>query len=110
VEPTTSVAVVPSCVSSLSGLRDEVWRLFSGERGFSGGVAVGVSRCWQAITVQRWRGSSERVEMRGGRLAVTDAARDAIRRLCRDAGRQVLLLSWPGGAVCLPFAVYTDGV
>jgi hypothetical protein len=45
--------------------------------------------------------------MRGGRLVVTDAARDAVRRLCRDTGRQVLLLSWPGGAVCLPSSLYT---
>jgi len=45
--------------------------------------------------------------MRGGRLVVTDAARDAIRRLCRDTGRQALLLSWPGGAVCVPSSLYT---
>jgi uncharacterized protein (DUF779 family) len=45
--------------------------------------------------------------MRGGRLVVTDAARDAIRWLCRDTGRQALLLSWPGGAVCLPSSLYT---
>jgi hypothetical protein len=64
-------------------------------------------RCWQAITVQRSQSSPERVDMRGGRLVVTDAARDAIRRLCRDTGRQALLLSWPGGAVCLPSSLYT---
>ena len=45
--------------------------------------------------------------MRGSRLVVTDAARDAIRRLRRDTGRQALLLSWPGGAVCLPSSLYT---
>jgi uncharacterized protein (DUF779 family) len=58
-------------------------------------------------TLQRSHGSSERVDMRGGRLVVTDAARDAISWLCRDSGRQALLLSWPGGAVCLPAALYT---
>jgi uncharacterized protein (DUF779 family) len=58
-------------------------------------------------TLQRSHGSSERVGMRGGRLVVTDAARDAISRLCRDTGRHALLLSWPGGAVCLPAALYT---
>jgi uncharacterized protein (DUF779 family) len=38
---------------------------------------------------------------------VTDAARDAISRVCRETGRQALLLSWPGGAVCLPSSLYT---
>ena len=44
--------------------------------------------------------------MRGGRLLVTDAARDAVGRLCRDHGRQALLLCWPGGAACLPLSLY----
>ena len=64
-------------------------------------------RRWLAITVQRSQRTSERVGSRGGRLVVTDAARDAIRRVCRDGGRQALLLSWPGGAVCLPSSLYT---
>jgi hypothetical protein len=38
---------------------------------------------------------------------VTDAARDAIRRVCRQTGRQAVLLSWPGGAACLPSSLYT---
>jgi uncharacterized protein (DUF779 family) len=49
----------------------------------------------------------ERVDTRGGRLVVSGAARDAIRRLCCDDGRQALLLCWPGGAVCLPVSLYT---
>jgi hypothetical protein len=57
--------------------------------------------------VQRSRGFSERVDLRGSSLVLTDAARDAIRRLCRDTGRQALLLSWPGGAVRLPPSLYT---
>ena len=44
--------------------------------------------------------------MRGGRLVVTDGARDAVGRLCREHGRQALLLCWPGGAVCLPLWLY----
>jgi hypothetical protein len=83
-------------------------RLFFGRQGFlerdRGGSIEAAGR---RFTVQHARGFSERVEMRGSRLAVTAAARDAIRRVCRDAGRQVLLLSWPGGAVCLPSSLYT---
>ena len=62
---------------------------------------------WQAMTVQRSVSSLERVDTRGGRLVVTGAARDAIGRLCRDDGRQAVLLCWPGGAVCLPLSLYT---
>jgi hypothetical protein len=68
---------------------------------------VRVSELLADDTVLRSLDSSERVDVRGGRLVVTDAARDAVRRLCRDTGRQVLLLSWPGGAVCLPSSLYT---
>jgi hypothetical protein len=64
-------------------------------------------RFWQAITVQRSDSSLERVDTRGGRLVVSDAARDAIGRLCRDDGRQAVLLCWPGGAACLPVSLYT---
>ena len=56
--------------------------------------------------MQRSDSSSERGDTRGGRLVVTDAARDAVGRLCRDHGRQALLLCWPGGAVCLPLSLY----
>src|SRR5262249_18295129 len=80
---------------------------FSGGGGCRAGVWWGDRGGWPGITVQRSRGFSERVETRGGRLVVTDAARDAIRRLCRDTGRQALVLSWPGGAVCLPSSLYT---
>jgi hypothetical protein len=73
---------------------------------FSGGLWWEHRRCWQAITVRHSRGSWERVDLRGGCLVVTEAARDAIRRLCRETGRQALLLSWPGGAVCLPSSLY----
>jgi uncharacterized protein (DUF779 family) len=59
--------------------------------------------------MQRPDNSSERVGTRGGRLELTNAARDTIGQLCSDHGRKVLLLSWPGGAVCLPRALYTPG-
>jgi len=45
----------------------------------------------------------------GRRLAVTDRARHALVRLCRDHGRQALLLCWPGGAVTLPLRLYAPG-
>ena len=64
-------------------------------------------RFWQAIAVQRSDSSAERVDTRGGRLVVTDAARDAVGRVCREHGRQALLLGGPGGAVCLPLSLYT---
>ncbi|HEY7045834.1 MAG TPA: hypothetical protein VH373_01340 [Jatrophihabitantaceae bacterium] len=43
------------------------------------------------------------------RLAITDRARNALARLCRDHGRQALLLSWPGGAATLPLTLYAPG-
>jgi hypothetical protein len=55
--------------------------------------------------MQRSDSSLERVDTRGGRFVVTGAARDAIGRLCRDDGRQTVLLCWPGGAVCLPLSL-----
>src|SRR5262249_21707972 len=76
--------------------------------GFSrAGCGGSIGGAGRRFRVQRSRGSSERVDLRGSRLVVTAAARDAIRRLCRDTGRQALLLSWPGGAVCLPSSLYT---
>ena len=42
----------------------------------------------------------------GWRLVITDPARKAIERLCRDQGRQAIVLSWPGGATYLPIACY----
>ena len=42
----------------------------------------------------------------GRRLVITDPARKAIERLCRDQGRQAVVLSWPGGATYLPIACY----
>ena len=81
----------------MSSLRDGVPRMWPGWNHV---------RFWQAITVQRSDSSLERVDTRGGRLVVTGAARDAIGRLCRDDGRQAVLLCWPGGAVCLPLSLY----
>jgi hypothetical protein len=57
--------------------------------------------------VRRSDSSSERVDTRGGRLVVSGAARHAIGRLCRDDGRQAVLLCWPGGVACLPLSLYT---
>jgi uncharacterized protein (DUF779 family) len=42
-------------------------------------------------------------------LVITDLARKAIECLCRDHGRQAVVLSWPGGARCLPIACYEPG-
>ena len=49
-------------------------------------------------------GSLDCVAERGGRLVVTDRARDAIRCLCRAAGLQALVVAWPAGVTCLPVA------
>ena len=40
------------------------------------------------------------------RLGVTLRAERVISRLCRDLGRQVLLLSWPAGAAYLPVEMF----
>jgi hypothetical protein len=42
---------------------------------------------------------------RSTRLAVTARARGALARVCERAGPHALLLSWPGGATCLPVGV-----
>jgi len=44
---------------------------------------------------------------RGGRLVVTDRARDAIRCLCRAGGLQALVVGWPAGAAYLPVAMFS---
>ena len=44
---------------------------------------------------------------RGGRLVVTDRARDAIRCLCRAGGLQALVVGWPGDVTCLPVARFS---
>ena len=44
---------------------------------------------------------------RGGRLVVTDRARDAIRCLCRAAGLQALVVAWPAGVAYLPIAMFS---
>ena len=49
-------------------------------------------------------GSVECGAGRGGRLVVTNRARDAIRCLCRAGGLQALVVAWPGGVACLPVA------
>src|SRR2546430_5129559 len=43
---------------------------------------------------------------RGGRLVVTDRARDAIRCLCRASGPQALVVAWPA-VTCLPVARFS---
>lgn len=43
------------------------------------------------------------------RLMVTPRARRALARICGIKGRQALVLSWPGGATCLPAATYEPG-
>jgi uncharacterized protein (DUF779 family) len=44
-----------------------------------------------------------------GRITVTLRARKYLRDLHEELGEQVLLLSWPGGATCLPADVYDPG-
>ena len=44
---------------------------------------------------------------RGGRLVVTDRARDAIRCLCRAGGLQALVVGWPVDVTCLPVARFS---
>src|SRR6266496_1801219 len=44
---------------------------------------------------------------RGGRLVVTDRARDAIGCLCRAGGLQALVVAWPVGVTCLPVARFS---
>ena len=44
---------------------------------------------------------------RGGRLVVTDRARDAIGCLCRAGGPQALVVGWPGDVTCLPVARFS---
>src|SRR6266568_9485172 len=44
---------------------------------------------------------------RGGRLVVTNQARDAIRCLCRAGGLQALVVGWPAGVACLPVARFS---
>ena len=45
----------------------------------------------------------------GDRLLITARARKALRRLCADAGRQHLVLTWPGGVNYLPAAMHDAG-
>jgi hypothetical protein len=44
---------------------------------------------------------------RGGRLVVTDRARDAIRCLCRAGGLQALVVAWPADVTCLRGATFS---
>src|SRR6266568_8958510 len=44
---------------------------------------------------------------RGGRLVVTNRARDAIRCLCRAGGLQALVVAWPADVRCLPVARFS---
>jgi uncharacterized protein (DUF779 family) len=54
-----------------------------------------------------WAGG--RASRLGDRLLITARARKAIRRLCADAGRQHVMLTWPGGANYLPAAMHHAG-
>ena len=45
----------------------------------------------------------------GDRLLITARTRKALHRLCAKAGRQHLLLTWPGGANYLPAAIHHAG-
>jgi len=44
---------------------------------------------------------------RGGRLVVTDRARNAIRCLCRASGPQALVVAWPTGVTYLPVGIFS---
>ena len=46
---------------------------------------------------------------RGGRLVVTDRARDAMRWVCHAGGPQALVVTWPAGAAYLPVAMFSRG-
>ncbi len=60
-------------------------------------------RC-EAPAMEYLGGSLDCGAGRGGRLVVTDRARDAIRCLCRAGGPRALVVAWPGGVACLPVA------
>lgn len=45
----------------------------------------------------------------GRRLVVAESARQAIECLCREQGRQAVVLSWPDGPMYLPIASYEPG-
>jgi hypothetical protein len=51
--------------------------------------------------------SSDSSAERGGRLVVTDRARDAIRCLCRAGGPQALVVAWPAGVTYLAVAMFS---
>src|SRR6266516_6350964 len=63
-------------------------------------------RC-EAPAMECLGGSLDCGAERGGRLVVTDRARDAIRCLCRAGGLQALVVAWPAGVTCLPVAVFS---
>ncbi len=44
---------------------------------------------------------------RGGRIVVTDRARDAIRSVCRAGGPQALVVAWPAGVAYMPAAMFS---
>ena len=52
-------------------------------------------------------GSLECGAGRGGRLVVTNRARDAIRCLCRASGLQAPVVAWPADVTCLPVAMFS---
>ncbi len=47
---------------------------------------------------------------RGGRIVVTDRARDAIRSVCRAGGPQALVVAWPAGIAYMPAAMFSGSV
>jgi uncharacterized protein (DUF779 family) len=44
---------------------------------------------------------------RGGRIVVTDRARDAIRSVCREGGPQALVVAWPAGVAYMPATMFS---
>ena len=68
----------------------------------AGGEAAADARSWRAEHGQH-RGAP------AARVAVSDRARSALTRRCREHGPQVLLISWPYGATFLPAARFAPG-
>ncbi len=63
-------------------------------------------RC-EAPAMEYLGGSLDSGAGRGGRLVVTDRARDAIRCLCRASGPQALVVAWPAGVTYLPVGIFS---
>src|SRR6266568_3563063 len=61
----------------------------------------------EAPTMEYLGGSVDSGAGRGGRLVVTDRARNAIRCLCRASGPQALVVAWPTGVTYLPVGIFS---